>query len=174
MSLYFETSRSANSKCPEMSITWFHMISQRSYYNQPRNQMSYQWTETAHSVLLQTKEHLQRCSCWWRQGAWWSNSWKHWNKQQQTCHVWLDLDCCLNKEDKRIVILMWRLSWLLHLICCWTKRTVLAVIFLFVPFVLLGYMRMLGGNVCVVVPSNVYMMSDECNAFLVLCDVSYF
>ena len=33
---------------------------------------------------------------------------------------------------------------------------------------------MLSGNVCVVVPNNVFMVSDECNAFLVLCDVSYF
>ena len=40
MSENSETGRSANSKCQQN-----HMISRRSYYNQTRNQMSYQRTE---------------------------------------------------------------------------------------------------------------------------------
>ena len=32
---------------------------------------------------------------------------------------------------------------------------------------------MLCRNVCLVVPNNTYVVCDECNAFSVLCDVSY-
>ena len=91
------------------------------------------------------------------------------------------LDCCLSEEDKRnchsyVTSIMaikqrehYRLLffYLYHQFCRFCM-------YITSPSC---YIRMLCGNVCVncvVVANNAYVVSHECKAFLVLCDVSYF
>lgn len=77
------------------------------------------------------------------------------------------LDCCLSEEDKRN---------------CHTYVTsimTVTVIFIFVPLVL-SLLCVLFRVIFVCCAGifawlhNAYAVSDECNAFLVLCDVPYF